>query len=391
MGHSSLARAAVWLGILACAAPAAPAGEVRFRKVVLDRAFRSEGVAVADVNRDGKRDVLVGELWYEAPDWKAHEICKPGTYDPAKDRSTCYLNFAADVNGDGWLDSIVIGRPGSACYWFENPAGKAGPWRRRLVCKSACNETPLFADLWGTGRRVLVFATGGQMCWFAASGKPGGPWDAHAVSATKAPGTDKYSHGLGVGDVNGDGRNDVLTTAGWWQAPADRAKTPWPFRKAKLGPDCAHMLVYDVDGDGDADVVTSSAHRYGMWWFEQTRGAKGAAFKRHEICKSFSQTHALRLADLNGDGLKDLVTGKRYFAHRGKDPGAAEPAVLTWFELRRGAKGKVEFILHKIDDDSGVGLHFEVTDLNGDGRLDIATSNKKGVHLFVQEPPAAAR
>ncbi len=383
-------RFCVWIAVSAACACGA-AGEVRFRKTVVDRAFRSEGVAVGDVNRDGRLDVLAGDVWYEAPGWKMHEIRPAGKYDPARDRSSCYLNFACDVNGDGWVDSIVIGRPGAECYWYENPGKDLGHWKQHLVCKSACNETPLFVDLLGSGKRVLVFATGGRMTWFAASGKPPGRWDAHAVSGPKAPGTDRYSHGLGVGDLNGDGRNDVIITAGWWEGPAVRTKGPWTFHKAKLGPACADMHAYDVDGDGDADVISSSAHRYGIWWFEQTRGRDGVEFKQHEICKSFSQTHALRLADVNGDGLKDLVTGKRYFAHRGKDPGAREPAVLYWFELRRPKKGKVEFVPHEIDDSSGVGLQFEVTDLNADGRPDVVTSNKKGVHVFLRKAAGKAR
>ena len=374
-----------FLGAVACLALAGSASAgVRFQRVAVERAYRSEGVAVADVNRDGKRDLLAGDVWYAAPDWVRHELRTPGTYDPAKDRSPCYLNFASDVNGDGWVDSIVIGRPGGACAWYENPAGKAGHWTRRVVCKTACNETPLFVDLLGTGRRGLLFGTGGRLAWFAPPGKTGGEWTSRALTGPKAPGAQKYGHGLGCGDLNGDGRNDLVVTAGWWEAPADRSATPWTFHKADLGPDAAQMCVYDVDGDGDADVVSSSAHKYGIWWHEQVRGPDGPAFTRHEIHKAFSQSHALRAADLNGDGLGDLVTGKRYFAHMGKDPGAKEPAVLYWFELTRPAKGQVRFVPHKIDDDSGVGLQFEVTDLDGDGKLDIVTSNKKGVHVFLQ-------
>jgi hypothetical protein len=106
----------------------------------------------------------------------------------------------------------------------------------------------------------------------------------------------------------------------------------------------------------------------------------------HVIFKEFSQPHAIRLVDINGDGVKDLVAGKRYFAHMGKDPGEYEPAVLYWFELRRPQSGKAEFIPHKIDDDSGVGTQFEIADMNGDGKPDIAASNKKGVHVFLELP-----
>ena len=160
----------------------------------------------------------------------------------------------------------------------------------------------------------------------------------------------------------------------------------WKFHPAKLGPDCADLLVYDIDNDGDGDVITSSAHNYGIWWFEQVPGADGPQFVQHEIFKEFSQTHAIRLVDINGDGIDDLVTGKRYFAHMGKDPGGNEPAVLYWFELKRPENGNIEYIPHKIDDNSGVGTQFEIADMNGDGKPDIITSNKKGVYVFLQIP-----
>jgi hypothetical protein len=362
------------------------AKRVQFQKIVLDKTFRSEGVAVADVNRDGKVDVLAGDVWYAAPDWKMYEIRPVGQYDGSKGYSQTFVNFAQDVNGDGWVDSIIIGMPGEPCRWYENPKDKPGHWKERIVANSACNETPLFADLLGTGRNVLLFAVRpeGLMAWFSVPKDLDGLWDMHVIAGPNAPGTDRYSHGLGVGDINGDGRNDVLITEGWWEAPQDRGQTNWKFHPAKLGPACANMLVYDVDGDGDSDVITSSAHNYGIWWFEQKGGPDGPEFTQHLIFKEFSQPHAIILVDMNGDGVKDLVTGKRYFAHMGKDPGEYEPAVLYWFELRRGQGGKVEFIPHKIDDDSGAGTQFEVADINGDGRPDIAASNKKGVHIFLQ-------
>ncbi len=367
------------------------AQEVRFAKTVVDKTFRSEGVATGDINHDGKTDIFAGDVWYEAPDWKMHEIRKVGKYKAAGGYSNCFANFAQDVNGDGWIDSIVIGYPGRECFWYENPKNASGHWKRRTVTHSACNETPVFVDLLGDGKRKLLFGTDGRMTWYSRPKDLEGKWDAHPISKPKAPGTKRFGHGLGIGDVNGDGRNDVIVTEGWWEAPKDRTRGEWTFHKVKLGPKCADMHAYDVDGDGDNDIISSSAHNYGMWWFERTGTGKAAAFKQHEFFKGFSQTHAMHLVDVNGDGLKDLVTGKRYYAHNGKDPGGKEPAVLYWFELRRPSKGKVEFIPHKIDDSSGVGTQFEVSDFNGDGKLDIITSNKKGTYLFLQRPKAKGK
>jgi len=363
------------------------APKVSFERIVVDRTFRAEGVAVGDVNHDGKLDVLSGDVWYAGPDWKKmHAIRKVGTYDGTKGYSNCFANFAQDVNGDGWIDSIVIGMPNGPCLWYENPKNKQGPWKERTVVGSACNETPIFVDLLGDGKPVLVFAVRpkGQMAWFGIPKDLDGLWEMNIIAAgPDAPGTKKYSHGLGAGDVNDDGRCDVLVKEGWWQAPRRPKRSNWKFHPANLGEDCANILVYDVDGDGDSDVITSSAHRYGIWWFEQD----GSQFKRHVISEKYSQPHAIILADMNRDGVMDLVTGKRHLAHQGKDPGGRDPAMLYWFELHRGENGSApEFVLHEIDDDSGVGTQFEVVDMNGDGTLDIVTSNKKGVRVFLQRP-----
>lgn len=357
---------------------------VSFTKVVLDKTFRSEGVAAGDVNRDGKLDILAGEVWYEAPDWKMHELLPPGKYDGKTGYSKTFANFAGDVNGDGWIDSVITTMMSEPSLWYENPQNKPGHWKVHTGTRSACNETPLFADLLGNGKPVALWGVQpeGYIAWFSLPEDASKLWDMHIIAGPKAPGSEAFSHGLGVGDLNGDGRNDVLVTQGWWEAPVDRTQENWKFHRADFRPDCADMVVYDIDGDGDNDVITSSAHDYGIWWFEQLPGEK---FEKHEICKTFSQTHAIRLADLNRDGITDFVTGKRYFAHNGRDPGEFEPALLVWFEIQRPEKGKVKFIQHTIDEDSGIGTQFEVVDINSDGRLDIVTANKKGVHLFLQE------
>jgi hypothetical protein len=404
--------------------PAKKAGEITWKKTVLDKVFRSEGVAVADINRDGKMDIINGECWYEAPDWKRHEIRKQGNYgDGSASYSNCMACWTEDINGDGWPDLIVVGFPGAPCHWFENPKGKEGHWKQHEIWHSACNETPLYVDLFGNGKRVLVMGwqpkgkdNQGQMAYFTPGKDPTKTWEMHPISApstpdkitsntydlqgtkvtvtvkihgTEIPGTFRFSHGLGAGDVNGDGRMDVICPAGWWEQPAKPdGKTPWKFHPAALGDACADMFTYDVDGDGKADIISSSAHNYGIWWFQQKPGAKGAAptfIRRDLFPKLVSQTHALHCVDINGDGYKDLVTGKRWWAHgpRGDaDPNAA--AKVFWFEAKKGKDGITSFKEHVIDDDSGIGTQFAVADVNGDKLLDVVTSNKKGTFLFEQ-------
>jgi len=360
-----------------------PGDQVRFDHIVVDKQFRSEGVAVADVNRDGLNDILVGDVWYAAPDWQAREIRPPQTYDPDRGYSQCFANFAADVDEDGWVDSIVVGFPGAPAFWYRNPGDATGHWEAHQFAPSACGETPIFGDLLGDGRPAPVFALNRRLTWFRPHEDPATEWQAYPVTQ-ELPAFERFGHGLGMGDVNGDGRADLLGTDGWWEAPEDRSRSDWTSHRTPLGPACADMVVYDVDGDGDNDILTSSAHEYGIWWFEQKRDNGEATFQQHEIYSEVSQTHALVLADINSDGLQDLITGKRYHAHNGNDPGSDEPAVVCWLELERPEEGECRFRVHEIDRDSGVGTQFQVCDLDGDGLLDVVTSNKKGVHAFLQ-------
>ena len=367
----------------AAGATAVPGSQVRFEKVVVDKQFRSEGVAVADVDGDGAKDILAGDVWYAAPDWKVNEIRSPKTYDAQNGYSECFANFSADVDEDGRPDSIVVGFPAAPAFWYRNPGDAGKHWEAHQFAPAACGETPIYGDLLGDGRPVPVFALDSRITWFQPGSDVTADWKAYPVT-DQVPGFDRFGHGTGMGDVNGDGRIDLLSTIGWWEAPRDRTRSDWPFHKVDLGPACADMVVYDVDGDGDNDILTSSAHEYGVWWFEHKREGNEIAFERHEIYSGVSQTHALILADINNDGLSDLVTGKRYRAHNGHDTGGNEAAVLFWLELERPEQGGCTFKLHHIDLDSGVGTQFRVCDLDGDGLLDIITSNKKGVHAFLQ-------
>jgi len=364
--------------------------DVRFKKYHLWDEFYTEGSTVADVNKDGKPDILAGARWFEAPDWKVHDIWKHKKFDYTKGYSDSFLNFALDVNEDGWVDLICFDFPGREVYWYENPSGKEMLWKRNLIDSVASNESPMVVDVDSDGKKDLVFGNEklGQMAWFAAKVNAGKVhWVRTAISEKNAKGVGLFSHGLGWGDINGDGVNDVMIRGGWWQAPTDIKSSPWTFHEADLGESCAQMLTYDFDNDGDADVVSSSAHDYGVWWYEQIKprtpdpGLK-STFITHTIDSSFSESHSLVLEDINLDGLPDLITGKRFFAHQGRGPGGLEPAVLYWFELLKDGRQKPVWIKHLIDDTSGVGIQFVVEDLNKDGLPDIVIANKNGVFYF---------
>ncbi len=416
---------------------APPAADPTWEKVVLDTKFRSEGVAVADVNKDGKMDVLAGEVWYEAPHWTPHEMQKPGDYGTGeKGYSHVFACWAEDLNADGYPDLIVIDFPGDPCYWLENPKGDPSKhWTKHVIWHSACNETPYYADLLGTGKRVLIMGfqpkgaktdNQGQMAYFTP--KPGAPtaeWDMHPISAPSepgkpVPGTFKFSHGLGVGDVNGDGRPDVMTSGGgWWEQPKDAdGKAAWAFHPIDFREAVADMFAADLDGDGKADILCTSAHKFGVWMLKQRPPAPPAkplspgaarqptgdadaklppvaakapetpphpAFDKIELFgRLASETHAAVLTDIDGDGLADLVTGKRWWSHGRSEPGSSWPARLFWLKAVKEADGFVNWVPKVIDEDSGVGTQFAVTDVDGDGLLDVVSSNKKGVRVIYQ-------
>jgi hypothetical protein len=204
-------------------------------------------------------------------------------------------------------------------------------------------------------------------------------WKQTPITTADDVKVEKFYHGLGVGDVNKDGRNDVIVPNGWVEQPAVQTSEPWTFHVAPFGEAQAQMYVSDFDGDGDNDVVGSSAHRRGIWWYEHD----GDKWTTHKIDDSIAQTHSLILADMNGDGLPDLVTGKRFYAHNGRDPGEDEPPTIAWYELsREGMTPK--WTKHEFDADSGVGTQFEVHDMNADGLLDVIVANKRGVFYFEQ-------
>ncbi len=379
------------------AAQSAPAA---FTKLKLDASFYAEGATIADFNGDRVMDIAAGPRVFLGPDFKKSVVYRsPHAFDRLS-YSNNFLTYSDDFNGDGRADILVIGWPGKEAFWFENPApGTPGDWPQHLAYFNVDTESPGFADVDGDGKADIIAGSGGRLGYMTRQAKDAkAAWTFHPVTP---PGKwQRYSHGIGAGDVNGDGRPDLLEANGWWEQPASLAGDPvWKFHAQAFGGGGAQMYAYDVNGDGRADVLTSlAAHSYGLSWFEQLRDPAGAiTWRQHTITSAkpeekvkdvqFSQLHALMLVDMDGDGLKDLVTGKRHWAHGDKgDPDPNGPAVLYWFKLTRSG-GTAAYEPIRIDDDSGVGCQFPVADLNGDGQPDLAIANKKGVFAFIQKRP----
>ena len=370
---------------------------------VMDRFF-SEGIAGGDINGDGEGDLVVGPFWFQGPDFeKRHRIQAGEQVDP-HGYAPHFFSFLDDFNRDGRTDILHVGFPGEAAYWLEQPSGGEGAWVRHEVLANVDNESPTYADINGDGRRDLICSVGGAFGYATIDlQNPTAPWTFHAISPPNAAGG-RFTHGLGYGDVNGDGRVDLLEKNGWWEQPASLDRDPlWkqhPVPFAAAGG--SHMFAHDFDGDGDADIVTSlAAHGYGIAWYEQQQVDGAMQFVRHMIAGQtpaetefgtvFSQPHALKIADLNGDGLMDIVSGKRPWAHGPHgDPESLADPVIYWFQCYRDGEGKTHFIPRLISRASGVGVDLEVVDINHDGWLDVLVANKRGVFVHRQDRQAVS-
>lgn len=380
--------------------PAAASLDFETRRIT--ETFYSEGAGVGDFNKDGKQDIVSGPYWYAGPEFsERHEIYPPEPFKTSA-YSKNFLCEAYDIDGNGWDDVLVLGFPGEDAYWFQNPGKEGGHWKRYSAVRPLDNESPFFIDVTGDGKPEVLCSQNGVFGYAMPNwDDPTQLWRFNVIS-DKITG-ERFTHGLGIGDVNGDGRMDVLHKGGWLEQPEDlRLAKKWnhhPFNFT--APGGSQMFAYDFDGDGDNDILTSlAAHSYGFAWFAQVKGDDGKlTFNKHLIMGnspdekpfgvSFSQAHSVDLVDMDGDGLKDIVTGKRYFAHGGNDPGGKDPAVLYWFKtVRHGKQGKVSFEPHMIHDDSGVGTQVKAIDVSGDGFPDVVVGNKKGTHVHIQKRAA---
>ena len=375
----------------------------QFRLQRLNDFYDAWSATAADVNRDGVLDVIAGAHYFLGPDYRvSREIYVGRFYNPGTDYAGAAMNIAYDYTGDGFPDVVVA--EGRNCVMYVNPGKELRRWDRYPAFNNTA-EVVAFRDIDGDGAPDVVVLNNGMVSVATVNtAAPTSPWVVHPLSG---PGyTVAAQHGLGAGDINGDGRVDVVTPYGWWEHPATGFAGPWPYHAARFGrwpragasPGGGELRVFDVNGDGLNDVVTSlEAHGWGLAWFEQTRSASGdASWTEHVIMDdflaknpggvTFSEIHAMTTADIDGDGIEDIIAGKRLFSHLDSytDPDPHGDAVLYVFRTVRDkrAPGGATFVPQLVHNRSGVGSMVQTADLNADGALDILTATNRGTFIF---------
>lgn len=403
--------------------------EVRFRNIALkDLAIKTEplekvgpgfrmqrlspfyygwSAAAADFNRDGKTDIVSGPFIYFGPDFTRSREIYPAQVVNASTQYSMedWVEHAYDFTGDGWPDVLTTshadgGKVGAVLY--VNPRGESRRWQKFTVVAPINSEETILKDVDGDGKPELVYEADGYMRYAKPDpANPTGEWIVHTISE-RGPWP---PHGIGAGDVNGDGRVDILGAYGWWEQPPHGSGDalwkyhPEPFgRWGRTSAGGGEIGVYDVNGDGLNDVVTSmQAHGWGIDWFEQKRSASGEiSFVKHTVMGRtkeesaggvlFTEPHGTAIADVDGDGIPDFIVGKRLWSHLDDyyDPDPYGAAVLYWYKTVRDPKapGGARLVPELIHNWSGAGSDVLATDLNGDGAVDIVTSTRSGTYIF---------
>ena len=397
MPRPRLAPIALALAALGTAADApARAGVPTWKQHAINEKSVFEAANAFDVDGDGKIDIVAGDTWYQAPSWKpfkVRDVQRTGTY------THDFATLPVDVNGDGKTDFATVSYFGQDVGWVENP-GKAGEtWAYHPIAKPGPSEAAVQVDLTGDGVPEILPNTVTKVVWYEFQ-PASHSFKEHDFGSAAA------GHGVGSGDVNGDGRVDLITPKGWFEGPATPTDSVWAWHPdwKDLGTTGIQILAKDVDGDGLADLVFGMGHDFGLYWIKQEKGADGKTKwgERRSIDETVSSVHTQLWADMDGDGkANELVSGKRVYAHE-KEAGDTGASVVAWYAFD---KSKGDWTRHVIFQGepakdapadiskrdaqkdfprgtAGTGLQMTAIDIDKDGDLDLLCPGKTGLYLF---------
>ncbi|RNI39123.1 VCBS repeat-containing protein [Hanamia caeni] len=359
--------------------------QVQFKKQMI-AAESFESVGVLDVNNDGHSDIVSGTFWYEGPDFiKRHFI---GHLNRSGDGQYWddFATIPLDVNGDGKMDYVTGDWFSKSIWWRENP-GNDGEWKLHIIDTTGNVECIMGVDIDKDGIPEIVPNTPNNPLKFYRLER-----DGHSNPTgkfTKVMVGPAQEHGLGFGDINGDGSGDFIVSDGWYESPKDALKGKWIFHKEfQLKTAGVPIIVADVNKDGKNDLIVGQAHNYGLDWYEQKTDQAGKRYWiKHSIDPFNSQYHTMEWADIDNDGQNELITGKRYRAHNGNDPGSNDLIGLYYFKWNGESFVKNVISYGPLGIGKGTGLFFSIADLHHSGRKDIIVAGKDGLYVFFNQAP----
>jgi len=384
----------------------------RWQRTTLTREFMAESCTFADMNGDGRDELVAGDSWWDLdrspclpttfrtiadawlPPWGGgehrvdpHAHLRETSRLPPQYKAATY-DWPIRHPGGGPDSLLSVGMHRDPVRWFEHRPAR-GPWAGCEVTAGGIYESAVYTELDTSGTRGLVTVSDRpRIAWYEPGCDPYTAWTEHLVGEHGGS-----WHGLGVGALE-DERPHILTPTGIYTPGCD-IRRPWhwsPLRQIDenghttetLGDVCL-IHTHQIGASGPASLFGASPHARGLWrWDLLEVTASGRLYQRYCLDRSTSQLHALAVLPAMPAEPVDawVITGKRWQAH-GPDHDIDPRGTPRLFRVGVHTDPRRRAVVELIDDQSGVGLNFAARRL-ADGRMQIATANKLGVHLFTE-------